>query len=277
MVVVMGAVSLWPLVRTIWLSFTDTGMPNSDMPVAWVGLVNYVDIWENDEFLEILFRTLYFSLSSVALQVLMGVSAALLLNESFRGRAFARALLVLPWALPTIVNAMLWRLITNPEYGSLNALLTQLGFMEEYRSWLGDPDMAMNMVIIADSWKNFPVIAIFVLAALQSIPKDLYEAARLDGAGAFSRFRYITLRGIAPALGIAVMLRFIEAFKVFDIIYVMTRGGPADSTKTLSFLVYQETFSYLRSGSGAAYAVTVALLCMAVISVYIVNLKRKGQ
>jgi len=205
----------------------------------------------------------------------LGVLVALLLDQEFYGRAFVRALLILPWALPTIVNAVMWRLIYNPEYGSLNALLVQLGLMDNYRSWLGDPQTAMNMIILADVWKTYPLIALMVLAGLQTIPKDLYEAAIMDGAGAWRRFWSITFPGILGALSVALVLRAIEAFKVFDIIYVMTRGGPADATKTVSFFVYQESFTYLRAGSGAAYALTVTAMSGLMIALYVFMLRRR--
>lgn len=202
---------------------------------------------------------------------------ALLLNQKFHGRNLLRVLVILPWALPTIVNATMWRLNFNPDYGSINALLTQLGVIDHYRSWLGDPASALNAVMLADIWKNYPLITLLTLAALQTIPDDLYEAARLDGASAWRRFRAITLPAILAPLAVALVLRTIDAFKVFDIIYVMTRGGPMDSTKTLSFFVYQESFSYLRAGSGAAYAVLMTLLCGVLIALYMLMLFRQRR
>lgn len=275
LLLIMAVVTAWPLLRTLWLSLTDAGLVSGDAAPQWVGLQHYLNAWADADLREAFGRTLYFTVVSVGAEVLIGVPVALLLNQPFHGRLLARALLILPWALPTIVNAMMWRLIFNPEYGSLNALLTQIGWLDAYRSWLGDPDTALNMIIVADVWKNYPLIALIALAALQSVPLDLYEAARLDGAGPWSRFWSVTLPGIAGALSVAVVLRLIDAFKVFDIIYVMTRGGPADSTKTLSFFVYQESFSFLRAGSGAAYAVFVAGLSGLLIAVYLVLLRRK--
>jgi len=187
------------------------------------------------------------------------------------------ALLVLPLALPTIVNAIMFRLIYNPEYGSWNALLLRLGLIDAYRSWLGETGTAMNMVILADVWKNYPLVTLIVLAALQTIPRELYEAAAIDGAGAWVRFWKVTFPGILGPLSVALILRMIDSFKVFDIIYVMTRGGPADATKTISFFVYQESFAYLRAGSGASYAVTVALTSAVMIAIYIMLLRRQGS
>ena len=222
-------------------------------------------------------RTLYFTFVSVGIEILLGVLVALLLNREFAGRTFVRAIMVLPWALPTIVNAMMWRLIYNPEFGSLNALLSQLGLIDSYRSWLGTPGTAMNMVILADVWKNYPLVAIIVLAALQTIPRELYEAADIDGAGPWVKFWKVTFPAILGPLSVALILRMIEAFKVFDIIYLMTRGGPADTTKSVSFFVYQESFAYLRAGSGASYAVTVALTSAVMIAIYIMLLRRQGS
>lgn len=277
MLLMMLLLTAWPLARTLWLSFTDAALVGNDITPAWVGADNFIYALTDPDFQAALWRTLYFTLVSVAFEGLIGVLVALLLNQKFHGRNVLRVLVILPWALPTIVNATMWRLNFNPDYGSINALLTQLGVIDHYRSWLGDPASALNAVMLADIWKNYPLITLLTLAALQSIPDDLYEAARLDGASAWRRFRAITLPAILAPLAVALVLRTIDAFKVFDIIYVMTRGGPMDSTKTLSFFVYQESFSYLRAGSGAAYAVLMTLLCGLLIALYMLMLFRQRR
>ena len=259
MLLVMLLLTAWPLMRTIWLSFTDAALIGSGDAPGWIGVENYLYALSDPDFRLSLWRTLYFTLVSVAFEGVIGV------------------LVILPWALPTIVNAMMWRLNFNPDYGSVNALLTQLGILDGYRSWLGSPDSALNAVMFADVWKNYPLVTLLVLAALQSIPDDLFEAARLDGASAWRRFRAITFPAIVGALSVALVLRTIDAFKIFDIIYVMTRGGPVDSTKTLSFYVYQESFSYLRAGSGAAYAILMTLLCAVLIALYMLLLWRQRR
>ena len=277
MLLMMLLLTAWPLGRTLWLSFTDAALVGNDITPAWVGADNFIYALTDPDFQAALWRTLYFTLVSVAFEGMIGVLVALLLNQKFHGRNVLRVLVILPWALPTIVNATMWRLNFNPDYGSINALLTQLGVIDHYRSWLGDPASALNAVMLADIWKNYPLITLLTLAALQSIPDDLYEAARLDGASAWRRFRAITLPAILAPLAVALVLRTIDAFKVFDIIYVMTRGGPMDSTKTLSFFVYQESFSYLRAGSGAAYAVLMTLLCGLLIALYMLMLFRQRR
>lgn len=272
MLLVMLLLTAWPLLRTIWLSFTDAALIGSGETPAWIGLENYLYALSDPDFRASIWRTLYFTLVSVTVEGIIGVLVALLLNQKFIGRNVLRVLVILPWALPTIVNAMMWRLNFNPDYGSINALLSQLGIIDGYRSWLGSPEAALNAVMFADIWKNYPLVTLLVLAALQSIPEDLFEAARLDGASAGRRFRAITFPAIVAPLGVALVLRTIDAFKIFDIIYVMTRGGPVDSTKTLSFFVYQESFSYLRAGSGAAYAILMTLMCALLITLYLLML-----
>ncbi|MGP2481882.1 carbohydrate ABC transporter permease [Pantoea eucalypti] len=272
MLLVMLFLTAWPLLRTIWLSFTDAALIGSGESPAWIGLENYLYALTDPDFRASIWRTLYFTVVSVTFEGIIGVLVALLLNQKFIGRNVLRVLVILPWALPTIVNAMMWRLNFNPDYGSINALLSQLGIIDGYRSWLGSPDAALNAVMFADIWKNYPLVTLLVLAALQSIPEDLFEAARLDGASAWRRFRAITFPAIVAPLGVALVLRTIDAFKIFDIIYVMTRGGPVDSTKTLSFFVYQESFSYLRAGSGAAYAILMTLMCALLITLYLLML-----
>jgi multiple sugar transport system permease protein len=277
LLVIIATVTGYPLLNTLRLSFTDASLTGRNVAQHWVGLENFSYVLTDPDFGDAFRRTLYFTFVSVGFEIVLGVLVALLLNREFRGRTFVRALLVLPWALPTIVNALMWRLIYNPEFGSLNALLMQLGLIESYRSWLGEPGTAMNMVILADVWKNYPLVAIIVLAALQTIPRELYEAASIDGAGPWLKFWKVTFPAILGPLSVALILRMIEAFKVFDIIYVMTRGGPADTTKTVSFFVYQESFAYLRAGSGASYAVSVTLCSAVMIAAYIMLLRRQGS
>jgi multiple sugar transport system permease protein len=156
----------------------------------------------------------------------------------------------------------------NPDFGAVDALFQQLGLIDEYRSWLGDPTTALIAIGLADIWKTFSLVALITLAGLQSVPKELREAAEIDGAGPFARFRAVTLPVILPPLTIACVLRTIEAVKVFDIIWVMTRGGPLDSTKSLSILVYQEAFSFRHAGYGASLAMLSVALTLLLIGAY---------
>lgn len=273
LLVVMVSVIGWPLVDTVRLSFTDAKLVGTEG--SFVGLDNYARMISGTNFQRTLVTTTWFAVISVTAEMVLGVLAALLLNQQFRGRALLRALMILPWALPTVVNATLWRLIYNPEYGALNAALTQVGLLDAYRSWLGEPNTALAALIVADCWKNFPLVALIALAALQAVPRDITAASMVDGAGPIARFRFVILPYLVGPLLVALVLRTIEAFKVFDIIWVMTRGGPANSTRTLSILVYQEAFSFQRAGSGASLALIVTLL-VTVLAVAYAALVRKA-
>ncbi len=276
MILVMGAVIGWPLIQTFVLSLTDTQLMDVSAP-SFVGFENFIKGLGNQGFLDALKVSGLFALVVVSSEMILGTGVALLLNEPFRGRNLVRALLILPWAVPTTVNAIMWRLIYNPEYGALNSLLFQLGFLDSYISWLGSADKALWSVMFADVWKNFSLVAMIALASLQTLPDSQIEAAKIDGAGAWQRFRYITLPHLIPSLQVALVLRIIEAVKVFDIIYVMTKGGPANKTRSASIFVYQEAFTNSRMGSGAAYAIIMVSLIMILIAFYIRGLSRKEK
>ncbi|HZY51118.1 MAG TPA: sugar ABC transporter permease [Devosia sp.] len=268
MVVIIG----WPLASTVGLSLTSARLVGT--AGDFVGLDNFANALGNPAFRAAFINTAIFALVSVAAEMLIGVLAALLLDQEFYGRTVLRALMILPWALPTIVNATLWRLIYNPQYGALNALLTQTGLIGSYQSWLGQPGSAMTAIIVADVWKNFPLVALIALAALQTVPREIKAASIVDGAGVLARFRFVLWPYLAGPLMVALVLRTIEAFKVFDIIWVMTRGGPADTTRTLSILVYQEAFSFQRAGSGASMALIVTLIITVLAAIYIAAIRR---
>lgn len=274
MVVIMGTVIGWPLIRTIMLAFTDASLMGLDKTV-FVGLSNFTQAIHDEGFRSAMKVSLIFALVVVTSEMVLGTAVAMLLNEPFRGRNFLRAILILPWAVPTVVNAIMWRLIYNPEYGALNSLLTQLGLLDSYISWLGSADKALASIMFADVWKNFSLVALIALAALQSLSVSQVEAAKIDGTNAIQRFWYITLPHLIPSLQVALVLRIIEAVKVFDIIYIMTKGGPANKTRSGSIFVYQEAFTNSRMGSGAAFAVIMVSLIMILILFYMRILTKK--
>ena len=274
MIVIMAGVIGWPLVRTVIFSFTDAQLLDIQ-PAQSVGFDNFVKAFSSKGLLNSLRVSGIFALFVVTSEVLLGTSVALLLNEPLRGVKFVRALLILPWAVPTIVNAMMWRLIYNPEYGALNSLLYQWGFIEKYVSWLGNASTALGAIIVADVWKNFSLVAMTVLASLQSLPEQQIEAAKIDGANAWQCLFTITLPHILPAIEVATVMRIIEAIKVFDIIQVMTKGGPANRTRSGSIFIYQEAFTNSRIGSGSAYAIIMVALISVLIVVYLRIVSRK--
>ena len=216
-----------PLARSLWMSLFDIVLTRPGEE-PFVGLGNYIEQLTSGDFWGAAGRALYFTVVSTALELSLGLALALLMDQPLRGRWLLRTIIILPWALPTIVNALMWRWIDNAEYGSLNALLTQTGLISDYQPWLSNSDTAMWMVIIADVWKMTPLVAILLLAGLQSVDRELVEVARVDGAGFRQILRYILLPLLTPMILIVLVLRTMEAFKVFDIIWIMTHGGPAN-------------------------------------------------
>lgn len=263
--IALAGVVLIPLLYALFLSVFKT----QGTERTFVGLDNFISILKEDYFWSSIGRTFYFTILSVGLEFVLGMLVALLLNEKFRWRGIARAMLILPWALPTVVNGVLWSWIFNSSYGSLNGLLMQLGIIKQNVNWLGESGLAMNCVIFADVWKNYAMIALILLAGLQTIPGDYYEAATMDGAGAVRRFFSITFPLLKPSILVCLVLRTMEAFKVFDIVYTMTKGGPANSTQVISYYTYQTTFQYSQFGAGAALSFIVALFIMVMALVYI--------
>ena len=262
--VVIFSVIIFPLLYAFYISLHKVVGQSQ----TFVGLANYLNILKSDFFWAATGRTLYFTVVSVGLEFLLGLGIALLLNQDFPGRGLMRGLLILPWALPTVVNGVLWAWIFDANYGALNALLKQWGWIQDYVIWLGSPAAAMNSVIVADVWKNFPMIALLLLAGLQTIPDVLYEAAEIDGASRWRKFLAITLPALKPAMLVALVLRTMEAFKVFDIIYIMTKGGPADGTQVISYYTYVTTFQYTKFGYGAALSYLVALVILLMALAY---------
>jgi multiple sugar transport system permease protein len=209
-------------------------------------------------------NTLLFASASVSLEMLFGLAFALLLHQTFKLRGMVRAIALIPWALPTAVMAMSWRWIFNDTYGVASDLLTRLGLAERGVAWLGQPGTAFAALVVADVWKTTPFVTIILLAGLQSIPRDLYEAMSVDGAGAIRRFLLVTIPLLRPAIALALTFRLIQALGIFDLIWVLTGGGPADSTKTVALYIYDNVFRYLKPGYGAALTVAVTLSVLAV-------------
>ena len=273
-VVVFGVV-LYPVARTFVVSLYDV---TSSMAGTYpfVGLDNYARVLSDNGFYRALGHTMYFTLVSTLLELVLGIAVALLLNAPLRARWLWRSIVVLPWALPTIVNGSMWRWIYNGQYGALNGLLHALGVSDSPVQWLGSPFLALNMVIVADVWKNTSIVVFFILAGLQTIPNELYESARIDGATRRQIFWQITLRLLAPSIAVVLVLRTIEAFKVFDIVYVMTGGGPASGTQTVAFYTYLQAFSNQLFGYGGALAYLIVLAVFLLAMGYL-KLLRQGQ
>ena len=242
-----------------------------------MGLEFYRKALTSKAFWDDLGRTLYFTVASTALETVFGLLIALLLNQRFPGVRFLRAVVIIPWAIPTVVNGSLWKLMLNGEYGVINALLLRMHIIENYQSWLGNPKTAMLCIVVADAWKMTPLAVIFFLAALQAIDQSIYEAAKVDGAGAFRSFRSITLPALRSTIMVIVVMRTVEKFKAFDIFYLMTRGGPANSTKTLMYDTYLQAFTNLNYSEAATLAYLIALVVALMTLVYIRLMKREDE
>jgi ABC-type sugar transport system permease subunit len=271
-VAVFGVI-VYPILRTLFISFfqVDSALATN---TPFVGFSNYLHVLGSGAFWASMSRTLYFTLVSTALELFFGMIVAGLLNAKLRARWLFRAVVIIPWALPTIVNAAMWKGIFNAQYGALNALLSQLGIIQQYQAWLGDPTVALNMVIIADVWKNTSLVAFFLLAGLTAIPGELYESAKMDRASWPRIFRSIVLPMLVPSISIVLVLRTVEAFKVFDIIYAMTRGGPVNGTQTVAYFAYTTAFSNQNFGVGSALSYIIVIVILALTAIYLRLLRR---
>jgi ABC-type sugar transport system permease subunit len=266
---VLLSVLAYPIFASIILSFQRVRFAGQGITRTFNGIGNYADMIQNQLFREALFRSLYFTIVEVIGVVVLALLVALMLNHPVGRHAFFRVVLLVPWALAPVANAVLWKWIYNANYGILNTALVGLGFLDKNVIWLGRPWLALNMILLADIWKAVPFIALLLLAGLQNIPTYLYRAARLDGANTWQSFVHITLPGIKTSLMISIVLQSIWALKVFDLIYVLTKGSPADRTILLNYLSWRETFSNLDIGYGAAIANMLFLMMFFLALLYI--------
>jgi len=275
LVVILG-VTLWPIVSTFFLSFfiAPTGL---NQIRTFVGLGNYFEMLQSRTFWETIGRTLYFTVVSVGLELVMGLAIAQLIHSHPWGWQFLRFCLIIPWAVPTIVNGAMWRWIYSADFGALNGLLMQLGLIKHYVPWLTLPDMAMNLVILADVWHMMPFVALILQAALATLPEELEEAAAVDGANAFQRFWQIRLPLLRPAILVALIARTVDAFRVFDIVYIITSSGPANKTLTITYLTYLNSFPWGKQGTGAALSFLISIFTIIMAFTYIRFLYRPEE
>jgi multiple sugar transport system permease protein len=270
MVLVLLLVIAYPLVDALWLSLHRVNLAHPEHGQPFIGLSNYAYAFRQSAFWYSLWRTLYFTVTSVGLELALGLLFALLLNERFRGNLVARLAMLFPWTLLTVTNGVLWAWVLNPTYGVANALLLALGVLQAPRAWLSDTFWTMHVIILADAWKTVPTMTLLLLAGLQPIAPELYEAAEVDGATRWQQFSRITLPLLRPVMLVAVALRTIGAFRVFDVIYILTgNGGPADSTKVLAFYAYDQAFRYLFFGYGAAISWLITAFMLVWIVIYL--------
>ncbi|MDX1607134.1 MAG: sugar ABC transporter permease [Candidatus Competibacterales bacterium] len=278
MIVVVVAVAGWPLGRTIWFSFTDANL--SDIGSAsFIGFANYLEVYDGEYYgvlvdplwWQSVWNTIYFTLVSVSLEVVFGTAIALVLNAQFKGRNWVRAAVLIPWAIPTIVTAKIWGWMLNDQYGIINHMLMGLGLIDSPLAWTASSDLAMTSVIMADVWKTTPFMALLVLAALQMLPSDCYEAAKVDGINPIRVFFKVTLPLIKPALMVAVVFRMLDALRIFDLIYVLTSNS--EDTMSMSVYARQQLVDFQEVGYGSA-ASTLLFFIVALTTVLYLMLGR---
>ena len=271
MVLLMLVVAVWPLVRSIWFSFTDINI-NDISAAEFVGWENYFGdyglffnpneeggFWAGDWGISIR-NTFSFAVVSVILETLTGLGVALLLNQEFKGRAFVRTAVLVPWAIPTIVSAKMWGWMLNDQFGVINTYLVGLGVISQKIAWTAEPTYALWTVVLVDVWKTTPFMALLILAALQTVPKDCYEAARVDGVHPLRVFWKITLPLIRQPLLVAIVFRLLDSLRVFDLIYVLTANG--STTISMSGFVRREMVEYGNMGYGSAASTSLFLIIL---------------
>jgi trehalose/maltose transport system permease protein len=275
MLVVLLVVAGWPLARTIWFGFTDANLNNLS-EYNFVGFENYLakydDEWlgllTDSEWWQAVWNTVWFTMVSVSIETVLGLAVALVLNRAFPGRGLVRAIVLIPWAIPTVISARMWNWMLHDQFGVLNDLLMRLELIAAPIAWTASSDTALWAVVMVDVWKTTPFMALLILASLQMLPGDIYEAARVDGVHPVRVFFRVTLPLIRPALLVAIIFRALDALRVFDLVYVLT----ANTAETRSMSVYarQQLVDFQEVGMGSAAATLVFLIIALLTAIYLV-------
>jgi trehalose/maltose transport system permease protein len=279
MIAALAIVAGWPLLRSIWFSLTDVTLNNLD-GAKFVGLRNYFGwvtlnsgrriysgVLVDSAWWGAVWNTLRFAFVSVILETMLGMAVALALNANFRGRGIVRAAILIPWAIPTIVSAKMWSWMLNDQFGIINDALLRLGIISQKVAWTATADTAMGAVLVVDIWKTIPFMALLILAGLQTIPNDIYEAAEIDGVHPVRTFFKVTLPLVRPALMVAVIFRLLDAMRIFDLIYVLTPNSA--QTKTMSVIAQENLFAFDNFAKGSAEATLLFLSILIVVVLYI--------
>ena len=273
MILVILAVAGWPLARTVWFAFTDANL--ADLAAAqWVGTSNFEYLLTDPDWWVAVRNTMVFTIVSITIETLLGLGIALALNAHFRGRGLLRAAVLIPWAIPTVVSAQMWSWMFNDVFGIINVVLQKLGLIAQPIAWTASPDTALIAVIIVDVWKTTPFMALLILAGLQMLPSECYEAAKVDGVHPLRVFWSVTLPLLRPALMVAIIFRALDALRIFDLIYVMT--GNNKSTMSMSVYARQQLVDFQDVGFGSA-AATMLFVIIAVITAVYMTAARVGR
>lgn len=261
------AVTGYPLLYNLWNSFHHENLTNAAQAHTFSGLSNYSKLFSSSDFVSSLVRTVGFMVVSVTFETVVAVGLALVLHQAFKGRGLVRAAVLIPWAVPTVVSALLWKTMFDPRNGFVDYLLGVFHLPGAHTTWLAGEWTSWAAILVADAWKNVPFMAIILLAGLQLIPEDIYEAARIDGASAWQSFRRITLPLLKPALVVALVFRALQAFLIFDVIFIMTGGGPGNTTETLSYFNYHAFLVDTDFGFGGAISISLVVLSLVIAGI----------
>jgi multiple sugar transport system permease protein len=277
---VVALLIYYPALESLQTSLTSRNL-RINRPPEFVGLENYTRLLTSSEFWQVALRSLLVVVFTLPLEMLIAFAIALLLNERFPGRGVVRTLVILPWMVPPVVNGFLWGWLLNGEYGAFNGFLYQFGLISEYQSWLRDPQAQLFWVAVVQTWTRFAFPTIVLLAGLQGIPLELYDAAKVDGAGGWANLRHITFPLLLPSFAIALVIEFIASFQIFDVIWTLTAGGSAGGainpfTKTLMIYNYELVFRDLRIGLGAALSYLILLMSLGFGLFFISRLYNQG-
>lgn len=265
---VVALFTVYPLLHSVHLSVHENVLTRP-LDNDFVGLQNFREVVTGYYFWRSLWSTAVFAAMAVAAVTLYGLGTALLLNQTLLGSALLNVVVLLPWAIPVVISGIIWRWIFDGDYGVLNGLLLVTGVVDRYVPWMSQTLTARLCMVVAHVWKQGPLAAIFLAAALQVIPPALYDAAHIDGAGRWKAFRFVTLPYLKPTLALVLIYETIVAIATFDLVYVMTGGGPADATAIIGWYAYTEIFRFLNLGHGAALALILAVMLLALVMVYL--------
>ncbi|MHB8629902.1 MAG: carbohydrate ABC transporter permease [Aggregatilineales bacterium] len=276
----IGVFIYYPAVDTFRTSLTNRNL-RINRPPQFIQLDNYTNLLSDPEFWQVAGRSVTVVILTLPLEMLVGFGVALLLNERFRGRSIIRTVVLVPWMIPPVVNGFLWGWLLNGDYGALNGLLYQFGLIHEYHAWLQDPQGQLFWVALVQTWTRFSFPTLILLAGLQGIPGDLYEAAVVDGANGWQSLRKITFPLLLPSFAIALIVEFIASFQIFDVIWTLTSGGSAGGminpfTKTLMIYNYELVFRDLRIGLGAALSYLILLMSLVIGFIFVRRLYNQG-
>ena len=271
----VGFVAIYPLGKTIYQSFTNQEFLAGIEPTKWVGLQNYRDLWSDLVFRDSVVTTVKFTLITVAFEFVLGLIIALVVNSAFKGRGVMRAVMLVPWAIPTVVAAQMWKWMFDDIFGVVNDLGMKLNILSEPHAWISEPSTALAAVCAVDIWKTTPFVALLLLAGLQVIPRDLYEAADVDGAGKLQQFWRITLPLLRPAILVTLIFRTLDALRVFDVFYVFFGNRP--DTQTMAIYAQSTIVGDGYVGYGAAISVGIFLIISLFVVIYVTFMRVGGE